>query len=68
MPIWRKLLMSFVAFALSKARVKAGTASATMIMMIVTTTSNSISVKARGGFLTIKFFNLGVTILASARE
>jgi len=59
MPICRRLLKSFVAFARSRTRVKAGSASAKMIMMIATTTSNSINVKARGEFLTIKFFNLG---------
>ena len=68
MPSWRRLLMSFVAFALSIARVRAGTASAAMIAMIPITTSNSINVNARGEFLTIRFFNLEATILVFARE
>src|ERR1700756_4810340 len=47
MPIWRRLLVSFVAFARSRAAAKAGIATAARMKMIAIVTSNSIRVKAR---------------------
>jgi hypothetical protein len=47
MPIWRRLLISFVALARSIALVYAGTASAATMAMTAITTSNSTRVKAR---------------------
>src|SRR6516164_5531658 len=47
-PTWRRLLVSFVAFALSKALVKAGITIAAKMAIIAITTSNSVKVKARG--------------------
>ena len=46
-PIWRRLLMSFVAFARSRALLRAGMRIAASPIMIAITTSNSIRVKAR---------------------
>jgi hypothetical protein len=46
-PIWRRLLRSLVAFALSRTLLKAGTTSAAKMAMVAITMSNSITVKAR---------------------
>src|SRR5262245_57843795 len=71
-PIWRRLLVSFVAFALSKVLVKAGTTSAASMVTVAITTSNSIRVKARskggGELLIMDFVGLGRMILRLSRE
>src|SRR5437016_11204783 len=64
-PIWRRLLMSFVAFARSITPEETETASAPRMMMIAVTTSNSISVKAREQFLVIQLLVKKATILVS---
>ena len=46
-PIWRRLLVSFAAFARSRTLVKTGMAIAARMPSVTITTSNSIRVKAR---------------------
>src|ERR1041385_2253088 len=64
MPICRILLMSFVAFARSKALERAGTAKASRMPIPAITTSSSIRVKARstwGGELLAMDFVVRIT-------
>src|SRR5206468_1024283 len=46
-PIWRRLLRSFVTLARSRTPLKTGTAIAARMLIVTITTSNSMSVKAR---------------------
>src|SRR6266487_2991308 len=69
MPIWRRLLKSFVTFARSRALLKAGTAIPTRMAMIAITTSISMSVKAREYFFFIGGISLGSdTVLGLSPE
>src|SRR5437899_11764988 len=70
MPIWRRLLMSFVAFALSRALLRDGMRIAASPIMIAITTSTSIRVKALstgGGELLVMILGLGAHDIALGR-